>query len=205
MALLKLNLDFYSGKDVYSDGDIEIDILNIVKNNSDFSRVLVNDHRWPTLYYLSPLRRNLLEWFNFDSNARLLEIGAGCGALTGLFCKKVKQVVAVELSRRRAEVIATWHEDKSNLEIFAGKLEEIPFDETFDYITLIGVLEYAGKFNNTDNAYRDFLKRIKGYLRPGGTIILGMENRFGLKYWARAKEDHCGRYFQMIFCPILDR
>ena len=30
-----LNLEFYKGNDSYSDGDIENDILNIVKNNRD--------------------------------------------------------------------------------------------------------------------------------------------------------------------------
>ena len=29
---VKLNLDYYSGEDLYSDGDIENEILDIVKN-----------------------------------------------------------------------------------------------------------------------------------------------------------------------------
>ena len=36
----KLNLDFYTGTDFYSDGDVEDDLLEIVKNNSDFSAIL---------------------------------------------------------------------------------------------------------------------------------------------------------------------
>lgn len=31
---VKLNLDYYSGSDLYSDGTIEDEILEIVKNNS---------------------------------------------------------------------------------------------------------------------------------------------------------------------------
>ena len=127
MARPKINLDFYSGKDLYSDGDIEDEILDIVKTNNDFSTILANDKRWPILYHLSPIRRNLLEWYNFNRNSRLLEIGAGCGALTGLFCEKVKEVVVVDLSRKRAEIIANRHRKNSNLEIVVGKRVNICF------------------------------------------------------------------------------
>ena len=62
--LPKINLDYYSGKDLYSDGDIEDEILDMVKSGADINKILVNDKRWPVLYHLSPLRRNLLEWYN---------------------------------------------------------------------------------------------------------------------------------------------
>ncbi|MFC1839032.1 class I SAM-dependent methyltransferase [Thermodesulfobacteriota bacterium] len=194
----KINLEFYSGEDLYSDGDVEDEILEIVSSGADISQVLASDKRWPVLYHLSPIRRNILEWYNPDKESRLLEIGAGCGALTGLFCEKVKEVVAVELSKRRAEIIAARNRDNSNLEIIVGNLNEISFNEKFDYITLIGVLEYSGKYTETDNPYRDFLIRVKELLKPEGTLIIAIENKFGLKYWAGAKEDHNGRYFESI-------
>ena len=34
----KLNLNFYKDKDFYSDGDIEDEILNIVKSQSNFRK-----------------------------------------------------------------------------------------------------------------------------------------------------------------------
>ena len=40
------------------------------------------------------------------------------------------------------------------------------------------------------------LKRAASLLRPGGTLILAIENKFGLKYWAGAPEDHSGKLFQ---------
>lgn len=193
-----LNLEFYKGNDSYSDGDIENDILNIVKNNRDFTDILNTDNRWAVLYHLTPLRRNLLEWYDFDENADLLEIGAGCGALTNLFCEKVKQVTAVELSKRRAEIIWARTQDKENLEIIVGNLNDIKFKKKFDYITLIGVLEYAGLFTATENPYKDFLIKIKNLLNPGGTLIIAIENKFGIKYWAGAREDHSGRFFDSI-------
>lgn len=195
---VKIDLQFYKGEDLYSDGDIEEEILSIVKENSEFIEVLAREDRWPILYHLTPKRRNLLDWFGFEKNANLLEIGAGCGALTGLFCEKVSKVVAVELSKRRAEIIAHRHKEKSNLEIIIGNLNDITFNEKFDYITLIGVLEYAGKFTEKENPFQQFLVDIRKHLKPGGTLILAIENKFGLKYWSGAREDHTGRFFESL-------
>lgn len=194
----KLNLKFYKGSDIYSDGDIENDILKIAQENDDFSKVLKNDNRWAVLYHLTPLRRNLLEWYDFDKNADLLEIGAGCGAITGLLCEKVKSVTSVELSKRRAEIIANRTKDKDNLEIIVGNLNDIKFDKQFDYITLIGVFEYAGRFTDGENPYAEFLKNIKKLLKPDGTLVIAIENKFGLKYWSGANEDHTGKLFDSI-------
>ena len=41
----KLNLDFYTGTDFYSDGDVEDELLEMVKNTSDYSEILANDNR----------------------------------------------------------------------------------------------------------------------------------------------------------------
>jgi len=60
------------------------------------------------------------------------------------------------------------------------------------------VLEYAGKFTDSTNPYKDFLKQIKQYLKHDGVLIIAIENKFGLKYWAGAREDHSGRFFDGI-------
>lgn len=193
-----LNLLYYSGFDLYSDGDIENELFEIVDKHTDFTDILLYDSRWPVLYHLSCVRRNLLDWFEFDCKSKLLEIGAGCGALTGLFCERVHKVVAVELSKRRAEIVARRHRDKNNLDIYVGNLTDINFESKFDYITLIGVLEYAGKFNKSKQTYIDFITYIKTLLNPGGILIVAIENKFGLKYWAGAREDHTGRLFDGI-------
>lgn len=193
---VKLNLAFYRGLDKYSDGDVEDEILKFVKENKDFTEILVKGSSWPILYHLSPLRRNLLEWFDFGKDSTVLEIGAGCGALTGLLCEKAGRVVAVELSKRRAEIIGNRHKQHNNLEIIIGNLNDIVFKEQFDFITLIGVLEYAGQFTEGKNPYRDFLLKISKLLKPDGKLIVAIENKFGLKYWAGAPEDHTGNIFE---------
>ncbi len=193
-----LNSYFYKGQDLYSDGDVENDILEIVRQETDYLDVLFNDNRWPVLYHLSPERRNLLEWYPFKRNAALLEIGAGCGAMTGLFCEKAQRVVAVELSMRRAEIILNRYESIENLEIAAGNIMDMNFDAQFDYVTLIGVLEYVRGFVDSKTPYKDYFNKLDSLLIKGGTLIVAIENKFGLKYFSGAGEDHTGNLFENI-------
>lgn len=194
----QLNLKFYTGKDQYSDGAIEDEILGIVKENKDFDSLLATDYRWPILYHLSSIRENILNWYPFKKNASLLEIGGGCGAVTGALCEKVSAVKVVEISKRRSQINYERHKSFSHLEILVGNLNDIKFEEKFDYITLIGVLEYAGSFTHTQEPYKDFLLNIKKYLKPNGKLFIAIENRYGLKYFAGAKEDHTAKEFDGI-------
>jgi len=195
---IDLNLDYYKGMDEYSDGDIEDYILELVKNVADFDAVIKADNRWPVLYHLSSVRQNLLHAFEFEKNESVLEIGAGCGALTGLLCDKFTQVTAVELSKRRGEIIAYRNRGRKNLEIIIGNLNDIELEKKFSVITLIGVLEYAGKYTKSQSPYKDFLSYVKSLLKPDGQLIVAIENRYGLKYWAGFREDHLGKYFASL-------
>lgn len=188
---MKINYDFYSGKDEYSDGDIENEIIEYEKQNKKTDDIFLKDIRWPVFYHLTPLRGNVLNWYPFKENSEVLEIGGGMGAITETLCKKCKNVVTVELSKNRAASIAQRNLDKENLEIIVGNLNDIVFgDRKFDYITLIGVFEYAQLYTNTDNPFTDFLNNIKKYLKEDGKLLIAIENQFGLKYFAGAKEDH---------------
>lgn len=193
-----LNLSFYKGKDLYSDGDIEDELLNIVQNNDDYMGILKNDNRWPILYHLSPIRENLLEWYDYDKNGSVLEIGAGCGAVTGVFCRKTSRVVGIELSKRRSMINATRNAKYGSLEIIVGNFEDIQIKEKFDYVSLIGVLEYSPLYINCESPFENMVKRAKGFLKDDGKLIIAIENKMGLKYLAGATEDHTGVPFDGV-------
>jgi SAM-dependent methyltransferase len=193
--------DSVNNQNHYSDGDVENDILEIFKSDKPdekIAEVLNNNPSWPMLYHLSPVRENLLSWYEFKKNASLLEIGAGCGALTGLFCEKLDKVVAVELTKLRSDIISHRYKDKKNLTVVTGNLNDLKIDDKFDYATLIGVLEYAGRYTKSEKPFVDFLKKTRSLLKKDGILILAIENKFGLKYWAGVKEDHTGRLFDSI-------
>lgn len=190
---MKYNYDFYKGEDLYSDGDIENTLLEYTSKYKDgeYDEVFKTDVRWPIFYHLSKIRQNIIKWYPMEKDAELLEIGAGPGAITGALCDKVKHVTCVELSKRRAICNGNRNENRDNLEIIVGNLNEVKFDKKFDYITLNGVLEYAALYTeSSNNPYIEFLNNIKRLLKPEGKLLIAIENKFGMKYFAGAPEDH---------------
>ena len=87
---VKLNYDRYPGEDFYSDGEVEDELLEIVKAQppGEYDRIVGEKLSWPVLYHLSSLRWNILEWVPMEKDARVLEVGSGCGAITGVIAKK---------------------------------------------------------------------------------------------------------------------
>lgn len=193
---VKLNLKYYSPeKDIYSDGDIEEEILLIAKDGKE-KEVLATDNRWTIMYYFSDIRKNILSWYPFTPNAKILEIGTGCGAITGLFCEKNLQITGVESSKRRAMITAYRNKEYPNLEINVGNFVEMNFPEHYDYITMIGVLEYANMFlPESSNSFIDMLSKARQMLNNDGKLFIAIENRLGMKYFAGAPEDHIGKKF----------
>lgn len=194
----RLNLTFYKGEDIYSDGDIEDQILQELQETDDITDILMRHTEWPFLYHLSPIRENLLEWYDFDPEGTVLEIGSGCGALSGLLCQKTKRVVGIDLSKKRSLINVTKNKKYDNLEILVGNFEDIRIEEKFDYVTLVGVLEYSIYYISGEKPFETMLKKAKDFLKPGGKLIVAIENKYGLKYWAGATEDHTGHVFDGI-------
>lgn len=154
----KFNLQWYKNEDLYSDGEVEDFIIKIIAENrpEDYSNAVYEQFNWPIYYHLSPLRKNILNWYKFKPDSSVLEIGCGMGAITNVLCDECKDVTAVELSRKRATATLLRCREKKNLEIIVGNLNDIEFEKKFDYITLIGVLEYQGTYTETTNPYKDF-------------------------------------------------
>ena len=98
------NLKWYKNEDLYSEGDIEDKIIEMIADNNpeDYVEAIYKMFNWSTYYHLSHIRRNILNWYPFDKDSDILEIGCGLGAITGMLCDNAKSVTAVELSKRRA-------------------------------------------------------------------------------------------------------
>jgi len=95
-----LDYQYYKPDVHYSDGVIE-DVLLEASRENQLKELLESDNNWAVLYHCSKIRENLLDWYPFKENSSLLEVGAGCGALTGLLSKKVSSVTCIELSEKR--------------------------------------------------------------------------------------------------------
>ena len=89
-----LDLSRYSGEDLYCDGEVEDRILEIAKNypEEEFDAIIRDSKDWPTLYHLSSIRGNIVGWIPFDGSEKVLEIGAGPGAITGVLTERCRSV-----------------------------------------------------------------------------------------------------------------
>ena len=187
----------------YSDGEeVEKRIGEIIKNTKDLSSISeelnsqITD--WASRYHLSSQRVDLLRPVRHLIRGRVLEIGAGCGALTRYLGETGVQVVALEGSGRRAAIAAQRCRDLSNVHICCESFQHFDIPDRFDVVTLIGVLEYSRLYMGGADPVTTMLKRAAEFLREDGVLILAIENQLGLKYLAGAPEDHVGQPFYGI-------
>lgn len=196
---VKLILDQYPGEDFYSDGAVEDELLSIARDCSvvEYQKIIEERKSWPILYHLSSLRENIVEYLPIIKKDKVLEVGSGCGAITGALADKAGAVTCVDLSKKRSMVNAYRHMDSDNISIHVGNFKDIEptLASDYDYICLIGVFEYGRGYIGGDHPYRDFLNILKKHLAPGGRIVIAIENKYGMKYFAGATEDHLGSYF----------
>lgn len=194
-----LDLTYYPGEDFYTDGTVEDELLEIVKSNSprEFARVIGERKSWPVFYHLSPFRTNIIDWLPFKKTDKVLEIGSGCGAITGALARRAGSVTCIDLSKKRSLVNAYRNQEYDNITIKVGNFKDIEphLDDDFDYVLLIGVFEYGQAYIGGDTPYEDFMRICNRHRKLDGRLIIAIENKFGLKYWAGCREDHLGTYF----------
>ena len=184
----------------YADGGEEPLFAHFANGDSDEYAPCSSSLPWPLFYHLTPVRKALLNWIDFGSNPlSILELGAGCGAITSyLVTVPGASVVALEGARRRAEIIQQRCRRAANLTIHAGNITRFQPQRRFDVVTLIGVLEYAGKYSPGEDPFRAVLDLASSWLTDTGCLILAIENRLGHKYLAGLPEDHYTRAFEGI-------
>ncbi len=199
---VKLDYSRYPGEDFYCDGKVEDEILDIVKNLSpvEYGGVIEERKSWPILYHLSPLRENIVDWIPMKKSDRVLEVGSGCGAITGALSRKAGSVTCVDLSKKRSLINAYRHSECENVTIHVGNFKDIEPDlpRDFDYICLIGVFGYGQCYIGGGTTFHDLLKTLMSHLAKSGRIVIAIENKYGLKYFAGCKEDHLGTWFSGI-------
>lgn len=121
---------------------------------------------------------NILEWYPFEKNAKVLEIYNNISIL-----KKLNR--------------------KINLQ--SVSINEFNISGEYDYITLIGTYEYAPNFINDKEPYLAFLKLLKQHLKANGKILLAIDNRLGIKYFVGAKSEHYDKIFEGLESEIRNK
>lgn len=199
---IELDLTHYPGEDLYCDGEVEDELLQIVRDYStiEYQKIIEDRAKWPILYHLSALRANIVDWVPIPEGARVLEVGSGCGAITGKLAEKSGSVTCIDLSKKRSTINAYRNQEHKNIIIHVGNFTDIEKDlpTDYDFIFLIGVFEYGQSYTGTKQPYHDLLKLMLAHMKPEGRLVIAIENKLGLKYFAGCKEDHLGTWFSGI-------
>ncbi len=170
----------------YADGseDPVLEILEEADDRSTASDELARHiSDWPTRYHLSRQRANLLRPLNLGPGARVLDVGAGTGAIARHVAETGADVVALEGTLPRARAAAARCDGLANVEVVCGPVDAFDDADGFDVVLCIGVLEYAGE---------SLLSKLRSLTRPDGVVVVAIENQLGLKYLLGYGEDHLG-------------
>jgi 2-polyprenyl-3-methyl-5-hydroxy-6-metoxy-1,4-benzoquinol methylase len=182
----------------YRDGGEEA-VLRILHEAKDLrsttDELIRTADGWAQTYHLHPARANILRGLQLPTDARVLEIGAGCGAITRYLGEQCALVDALEPMPLRAAAARARTRDLDSVDVFVGELSDVPAEAAYDVVVVIGVLEYVGNGTANQAPYLDFLKGISERLVDTGTLVLAIENQLGVKYLAGAPEDHTNRMF----------
>ena len=192
---MKLNLEYYIPKESnISEAEykvIEDFVTKYEEKNYEDNIVEIDSNK---LQFFSTIGHNILNWYPFKNNSTILEIGGNLGEITGMLCQKGRQVVTVEEDLKKAELISKRHNDKENLDIIAGNLNDIDFKgKKFDYITLIGSLPYVAKTARISS--KEFIKKLDNLLKPDGKLLVAVDNRFGIKYFSGNPDAYLNKKF----------
>ena len=191
----------------YSDGvAVEGYLLSVVKRARDLcdgsEELMRAVKNWPSYYHLGSGRSNILKALDLSSNARVLEMGSGCGGVTRYLGERFSAVDGIEASPKRAQIAHERCRNLGNVKIYCANLNRLELEPIYDVVTIIGVLEYAPLFFKKSlgglEACKGLIALARSALKPDGMLIIAIENRLGLKYWAGCSEDHTGRVYDSI-------
>ena len=151
---------------------------------------------WLHRIVTSPDRDLFFRLHHPPAGASVLDIGAGWGQIS-LPLARTCEVTALEPTPERLAFIqaaAAQEQVAAKMHFIQADFFGIEFVTKFDLVVCIGVLEWVPKFRAGDprEVQIDFLRHVRALLNPGGQLVIGIENRLGLKYILGAPDDHIG-------------
>lgn len=159
--------------------------------------LLKEKNDWLLQIITSNLRNKFIDEKSFSKEDFILDIGAGWGQFS-IPLAKTNRVCSVEPTPEKIEFIKTVAKQENveeNIFFLGADYLQLQFDTKFDCILCIGVLEWIGSFRDDLEPFEmqvSFLNKARKDLKKNGTMIIGIENRIGLKYLLGAADDHTG-------------
>jgi ubiquinone/menaquinone biosynthesis C-methylase UbiE len=124
----------------------------------DWYQFVPEIYREPYEWYVAKIRSCV------SSESRVLEIGCGMGAFTGVLLRSAATVCATDISPSSLEVLRARYNASGNLETKVTDMESLPFqDGSFDVVASAGSLSYGDS--------QLVMNEIHRVLRPGGYFV----------------------------------
>ena len=114
--------------------------------------------------------------------AAVADLGAGYGTISVALAEGGAEVTAVDVNEERLAQIRCRAEraGASVRTLQANLLEPPPLERAFDLALLVGVVEYAGLWDEkapVEQLQQRVIETAAALLRPGGTLVLATKNR----------------------------
>lgn len=158
-------------------------------------------------YVLGGNRADFRSILPITRESRVLDLGAGWGAVSCGLAPACAEITSADTNPYTLRFIAMRARQGGlpnvrPIRIDALDTGRLPFaPDSFDTVLLNGVLEYVGSAR-TDLAPRDVqllcLREVRRVLRPGGSIYVGIENRFGYLYFLGTRDHNGMRYTSVL-------
>ena len=154
--------------------------------------------RYLEAYVCSAERSFALELMDIPADGVLLDHGCGWGAFSLAAAERTAAVVALDLVIPRVR-FTTLRAQQSGADhvagVVGGGLPRLPFrDASFDAVVMNGVLEWIPTVvpGEPTAVQAERLREVARVLRPGGSLLLGIENRYWWRYFVGHPEVHTG-------------
>lgn len=121
--------------------------------------------------------QNILNWYNFNDKQDVLEVGLNNEKITELLNQKCKSVITIKANK--------------------DSLNEIK-DKKFDIITLIGIEESLKKDSEESIKLIELLNLLNFKLKENGKILLAVDNKFGIRFFAGNPEKILNKKFESL-------
>jgi len=146
-----------------------------------------------------PSRSDGSYYLPLTRESKVLDLGSGWGSYTFPLSSRAGLVVAADSCMESLRFISLRAKQDGINNIRTAHIDPLDFgilpfaSGKFDSVIMNGVLEWVGSYlkkGDPKKIQQNCLKEVYRVLKPGGTLYIGMENRFGFQYFLGAPDDH---------------
>lgn len=151
----------------------------------EYDKAIAGAEEYEYFYHLSSLRSALLNWYPFDGEWDVLEINGGFGALTGVIAAKVTSVDTLEKDSLRAQAMRKRFCGRANIHVYEQNMADFAPGKKYDCIVSINALlspDDDGPRAERENKAEALFSKCFELLKPGGLLLVGYRNRFGIRF-----------------------